>query len=123
MMDETLRALIKSALGAGVPVDWGQSAQGTSGPRVVLYRISGGVDYTMQGPSGYRQARVQIDCMGVSVGGAKLLARQVIAALSGYRGANILGAFLDAERDLQPEFDQANPVGRVILEFMVHSRD
>lgn len=122
-MDEALRAVIRSALGAAVPVDWGQSAQGVPVPRVVLYRIGGSGDYTMAGPSGYRRARVQADCMGASVGSAKSLARQVVAALSGYRGGIFLGVFLDAERDLQPETDRAEPVGRVALDFIVHYKE
>ena len=99
-MDEALRARLRSEV-PGVPVDWGMSMQGINPPRIVLTRVSGGADYTSEGPSGYSVARVQVDCYGASVGAAKTLARSVKAAISGWRNATtILGVFLDAERDL-----------------------
>jgi hypothetical protein len=119
MMDETLRTILMTALGA-TPVDWGMSAQGITPPRVVLWRISGAPDYTNSGPSGLEEARVQMDCYAISVGGAKLLARQVKTALSGLRQGIIKGAFLDAERDLPPDTDGGSLLARVSLDFNIH---
>lgn len=122
MMDEDLRARLMSQI-ATVPVDWGMTAQGITPPRIVLYRISGGDDYVNSGRTGYSRTRVQIDCYGASAGAAKLLARQVKTALSGYRGGDILGAFLDAERDLPPDTEGADILGRVALDFFIHHQE
>ena len=91
--------------------------------RIVLYRISGGDDYTMSGRTGYTQTRVQVDCYASSVGAAKLLGRQVKAALSGYRSGAIKGAFLSNERDLSPETTDADTIGRVSLDFFIHHQE
>lgn len=121
-MDELLRARLLATV-AGVPADWGMTAQGVSPPRLVLYRISGGDDYTYAGRTGYTQTRVQIDCYAAGVGAAKLLARQVKAALSGYRLGTILGVFLQNERDLSPDIEGAGTLGRVSLDFFVHHQE
>ncbi len=122
MMDEQLRARLRAMI-AGVTVDWGMSGQGFDPPRIVLYRVSGGDDYVMTGRTGYSRTRVQIDCYAASVGAAKLLVRQVKVALSGYRGGEILGAFLQNERDLTPDTDGAETLGRVSLDFFIHHQE
>lgn len=121
-MDEVLRTRLQAQI-AGVPVDWGMTAQGISAPRIVLYRISGGDDYTAAGRTGYTQTRVQVDCYAAGVGAAKLLGRQVKAALSGYRSGALRGVFLQNERDLQPDIEGAGVLGRVSLDFMVHHKE
>lgn len=120
-MDEDFRARLKGQI--AVPVDWGITAQGLAPQRVVLYRISGGADYLASGPSGLRTARVQVDCYASGVAAAKILSRSVIAALSGWRSGNILGVFLDAERDLPPETGLAETLGRVSLDFIIHYQE
>lgn len=120
-MEEILRSRLQSQVQAAV--DWGLSAQGATSPRIVLFRVGGGGDYTTTGPSGLRRARVQADCYGSGVGPAKLLARAVIAALSGWRAGSILGVFLEAERDLTPDTGLANTEGRVSLDFIVHYQE
>lgn len=121
-MDELLRERLRTQI-AGVPIDWGLTAQGMSPPRVVMYRISGGDDYVAAGRTGYSRTRVQIDCYAESVGAAKLLGRQVKAALSGYRGGEILGAFLQSERDLTPDTEGAGTLARVSLDFFIHHQE
>lgn len=127
-MDEVLRARLLATV-AGVPADWGMTAQGISPPRLVLYRISGGDDYSMAGRTGYTQTRVQIDCYAVAsagvtaIGAAKLLARQVKAALSGWRSGAVRGVFLQSERDLAPDIEGAGTLGRVSLDFFVHHQE
>lgn len=121
-MDELLRTRLQAQI-AGVPIDWGMSAQGASVPRIVLWRISGGDDYTAAGRTGYSRTRVQIDCYAETVGAAKLLGRQVKAALSGYRGGEILGAFLQNERDLTPDTEGAGTLARVSLDFFIHHQE
>jgi hypothetical protein len=121
-MDELLRARLLATV-AGVPADWGMTAQGVSAPRLVLYRISGGDDYTYAGRTGYTQTRVQVDCYAASVGAAKLLARQVKTALSGWKSGAIKGAFLQNERDLAPDTEGAGTLGRVSLDFFIHHQE
>lgn len=121
-MDVFLRATLKAAI-PDVPVDWGMTAQGITPPRIVLYRVSGGPDYTMTGPSGLARARVQADCYDLTVGGAKGLADQVRAALSGLRSGVIAGAFLDQVRDLPPETAGAELLARVSLDFIIHYQE
>lgn len=127
-MDELLRARLMAQI-AAVPVDWGATAQGITGPRIVLFRISGGDDYTYGGRTGYTQTRVQVDCYavatisGTATGAAKLLARQVKAALSGWRSPPILGVFLQSERDLPIDTGRADALARVSLDFFVHHQE
>lgn len=121
-MDELLRARLLSSV-AGVPADWGMTAQGISAPRLVLYRISGGDDYSSSGRTVLTRDRVQIDCYAAGVGAAKLLARQVKTALSGWRSGIIRGVFLDNERDLAPDTDGAGALGRVSLDFFIITQE
>jgi hypothetical protein len=122
-MEELIRARLQAAV-PGVAFDWNESLQGIRGLRGVMYRISGGADYIMDGPSGLAQARVQIDCHADTYSGAKALARQVRVALSGYRDSlRILGVFLDAERDLAPESGYGVLSGRVSLDFIIHYKE
>ena len=107
----------------GVACDWGWSAQRVALPRVVLTTVSGPGDYDFDGDTGYRRVRVQVDCLAGSTGAAKLLARHVKRALSGWRAGPILGVFLDLERDLTPEVGDAATQARVSLDFFIHHRE
>lgn len=118
-MDELLRARLLASV-AGVPADWGMTAQGIVPPRLVLYRISGGDQYTTAGRTGQTRTRVQIDCYAAGIGAAKLLARQVKTALSGWRSGAIQGVFLENEQDLSPDIEGAGILGRVSLDFFVN---
>ena len=119
-MEEAFRALLIAAL-PGVPVAWGLGA--TDIPRIVLFVVSGGDGYTQDGPSGLCWRRVQVDCYGATYGAARLLSRDVRAALSGYRGGIFNGIFLDADRDGETD-DKADSVqARVSLDFMVHYKE
>jgi hypothetical protein len=121
-MDELLRARLLAQI-VNVPVDWGMTAQSFNLPRIVLYRISGGDDYTMTGRTGYTLTRVQVDCYAASVGAAKLLGRQVKTALSGYRSGAMKGVFLQSERDLPPDTDGSDTIARVSLDFFIHHQE
>lgn len=121
-MDAFLRATLRSALPT-TAIDWGMTAQGITLPRVVLYRISGGPDYTMAGPSGLAEARVQIDCYDATTGAAKALAQSVKTTLSGLRSHPISAAFLDQERDLPPDTDGGGIIARVSLDFIIHYQE
>ena len=99
--------------------------QGSALPRLVVTKISGRDDYTMAGPSGLREGRVQVDCYNDATLGAAAntaLASAVRLALGGLTatvGATRLqGVFLDSERDLF-EPDEARPLFRTSLDFIV----
>lgn len=121
-MEELLRTLLKAAV-PGTAIDWGMNDQSASLPRVVLYRISGDGTYSASGPVAYRQSRVQLDCYAGTVGGAKILARQVRAAVSGLKSGIILGAFVLSERDLTPDTDGPSPVARVSIDINIHTQE
>ena len=122
-MEEQLRVILASV--AGGRVYWGRKPQEvTATPYVTLQLISGIRDYTMQGPSGYVESRVQCDVYDDSYLGAKGVARQLIGILSGFRNPPILGIFIDGERDL-PAADagEVNHLYRVSIDVMVHHKE
>lgn len=118
-MEEDLRGRLKLVV-PGVPVDWGWTAQGVPVPRVVLTMVSDVPDMTHDGPSGYRQSRVQIDVYGASYGAAKDVARKIEAALSGLRAGVILGAFKTGGRDFPPDLGAGEVLARISEDYMIH---
>lgn len=98
-MEDDLRELLLSvALGGtlftpDIEVNWGTHPQGAALPGVVLNRIAGAEGYTQDGPNGLLQASVQIDVYGPNHDDVVRLAREIGAALSGYRGDGAYGFF------------------------------
>ncbi len=130
-MEEALRKLLTdaadvAALVAG-RVHWVRSPQGAASPRIVLYRISGLRDMTMQGPSGLVASRVQVDCIGTSYGSAKAVARAVEDCLSGYSGQALAtrfdGCFLIGERDDFEDAATPDKLFRTSLDFNIWHKD
>lgn len=119
VMEIDLRARLMAMIG-GVPVDWNLSPQGLPSPRIVLWSISGGADYTLSGASGLRIARVQINCYGADVAASKGLAARVVAAISGWGDGSILVVFLDNANDLPVDTSVPTRVFGVALDFIVH---
>lgn len=68
-------------------IDWDTTPQGIATPAVVMFVVSGVVDYTMSGASGYVMTRVQIDSRGKTAVQARAVANAVATKLSGFRGA------------------------------------
>jgi len=124
-VEEALVAILLKSAGltalVSTRIHWGRAPQGSLFPYVVMQRIDGVRDYTMQGSSGYVASRVQIDVYSESYTGSKKVARAVITALSGRRTATIQSIFLDSERDL-PAADagEVTNLFRVSLDFMIH---
>ena len=85
-----------------------------------MFRTSGVRDYHMGG-KGAMQSRVQIDCYGETYAEAIEASRDIRAALDGYRGGPIHGAFLQVVRDAFE--DDAQLLQRVSLTFSIHHRD
>ena len=117
-MEEHLFTLLSGAV--SFPVSWGTMGEGTTTPRASIYRTGGVQDYVMAG-AGQMETTVQIDCYGATFAEAIGAARDIRAALSGYRGGPIRGAFLTATRDGFE--DDAQLLQRVSLTFAVHHRD
>lgn len=99
-------------------IAWGARPQGAASPCVVLHRVGGEREQSMAGPDGVVSSRVQVDCWGVTYTAAKSVARQVVAALNGYRAGAIQRVFIDSERDDQ-FLDPPDPLYRTRLDLRV----
>lgn len=97
-MEEQIRTMLLAAL-PGTPIDWGARPQGSGYPGVVLTIASDQGGHTYDGPDGLSVSRVQVDVYALSYGEARVLSRQIRAALDGYRSGDILGTFRAGERD------------------------
>jgi len=81
-MEEALRAHLADSGGLAALVgDRIQWAARDEPPSVVLHLIDAPPDYTLAGPSGLVQARVQIDCWGETFLKAKQIGVAVVSAL------------------------------------------
>ena len=90
----------------GNNVDWDTSAQGATGPRIIMFVISAPVAYKMSGPVKHFMTRVQFDCRANTAAQRRQLADALDAFLSGYNGTfsgfKFDGAFKDGH---QTRFD------------------
>lgn len=129
-MEEAIIAILLADPGVagqiGTHVYPGRAPQGGASSYAILRSITRLPDYTMAGPSGYEERRIQIDTYAETYTKAKLTARAVANALSGFNGdsgsISIQGIFLDGERDL-PAADEDDDVYnrfRVTLDFIIH---
>jgi hypothetical protein len=102
---------------------WTQAPQGVAKPYATLTKVTGLRDTTLDGPSGFQEARVQIDCYGLTFASAKGLARAVEAVLSGLTvttgGIEFQGCFLDAERDGYEADAAPDKLFRTSLDFII----
>lgn len=89
-MEEALRTLIledAAVSSVATGVFWDTIPQGQAGPLAVLFLVSTVTDYHMEGPSGFVEQRVQIDCRGATKAAAIGVARAIEDVLSGYAGS------------------------------------
>jgi hypothetical protein len=105
----------------GYPVAWGLLQDGASLPRVAIYQISGSADYAMSGPTGLREARIQVDVYGTSYGQMETAAQAVTTALSGWVSGAVRAVFLVGQRDEAPDAD--DKLFRASLDFIVHYQE
>ena len=103
-MEEALLALIKNDSGIsgliGNRAYWLRRPQRVSTlPAIRLTKITAPRDYKLDGASGLVFARVQVDCLGKSYKSAKLVARALNSALSGYSSGVFQLISIDGERD------------------------
>jgi hypothetical protein len=123
-MEELIRALLLADSGVSGLVDdrvnFGAYPQGDPFPGIVLNAISDVDDFTLQGPSGVPEFRVQVDCYAVSYGAAKELSRAVKSLLNGYQSGAIQGVFHAGSRDgREGGSNEAERPYRVSMDFMV----
>ena len=95
-MEEHLYTLLDVALSC--PVSWGHAEAVTSLPRVVLHRVSGSNEPSLDGP-GIMSYRVQVDTFARTYAEAITISRTVQSTLDGYSGGAVQGSFLDSVRD------------------------
>jgi len=124
-MEEAIRALLLADSGVsghvGGNVNFGTHPQGKPFPAIVLNTVSDAEGYTLSGPNGVTQARVQADCYADTYGAAKLLSRAVRSLLSGYSGGAFQGVFHVGTRDgREGGSNEAERPYRVSMDFMVH---
>lgn len=67
-------------------VDWDVSAQGATGPRIVMFVISEPRAYKANGEVRHYETRVQFDCRANTALARRQLAGALDAFLSGYKG-------------------------------------
>jgi hypothetical protein len=103
-MRAALRTRLKGNTSAGERVDWGLRIQGKPLPAVRLTNISTPKAYTMAGPMGTQQFRVQVDCYGSDYKAAHDLGDAVIALLEPGSGS-FQDSFVLSDIDLQDDTD------------------
>lgn len=121
-LHEDLRAVLKTAIGGTVPVDWGWNAQGITPPRVVLMIVSGDDPLAHDGPVGLIQRRVQADCFATTPKDARTLG-DAVRSLNGYRGGNLSGVFVAGVRDGLPDTPGGEVLARVSIDLMIHYKE
>lgn len=124
-MEEQLTALLASVAGGRrYWVRAPQSVKAKDGAYIVLNRIDGARDYTMDGASGYVASRVQADVYAATYALTKAAVRALETAVSGYSGGIIQGIFIESERDL-PASDagEANHLFRTSLDLIIHTQE
>lgn len=121
-MEEEIRAVLLASSGitalAGTRVDFGSNPQGSAFPRVVLWTIDNGDGLNIDGPDGFFEGRVQVDCYGTTYSAAKSLSRAVITSLNGYAGGGLQLVRLISTRDTRESgTNEADRPFRVSLDF------
>lgn len=124
-MEEQIRSLLLNDSGvlsfAGTRINFGTHPQGQPLPAIVLNVVGDAEEYTLDGPSGLSQARLQLDCYADGYGAAKGLSRAVRSLLSGYQNGAFQGVFHVGSRDgREGGSNEAERPYRVSMDFMVH---
>lgn len=121
-MEELIRDRLLATSGVttlvGSRVDWGGNPQGSQNPRICLWTISDFEGLVLEGPDGFSQGRVQVDCYAVTYAAAKNLSRAVRSALDGYAGGGLQLVRLIGTRDSREGgTNEAERLFRVSLDF------
>ncbi|MBW8814035.1 MAG: DUF3168 domain-containing protein [Caulobacterales bacterium] len=127
MEDALLAALLADAGIAAIVGDriaWGLLPQADELPALVLHRITGGFDYVQDGRVDTITPLVQVDCWAGSYGGAKTLARAVMAALPAisadpFQDCSVIDERDDGEAADGPAADRSESFFRTSLDVRV----
>jgi len=130
-MEENLTSLLLADAGLSALVadriSWVIAPQGIARPNVTLNHVSGVPGYTLGGPSGVVESRVQADCWALTYAGARAVSRALKAKLSGFmgvQGATLFHACLiDNERDGFDTAASPDKLFRVSLDFIIHHKE
>lgn len=120
-MEEAFRAALHADAGvkavAGDRLDWGlRPPQLPAGRMQVVSEVP---FYTAQGRDGLTPYRVQIDCMGLTYGDAKRLARAIVAAVGRLGRPAFDACFIFESRDDHDEDASGRVVFRTSLDVRV----
>jgi hypothetical protein len=122
LADSGVAALVQTGSQPG-RLHWTLAPQGVSKPYATLHKVTGLRDTPMDGPSGFQESRIQIDCYGLTFASAKGLARAIEACLSGLKvttdGIEFQGCFLDTERDGYEPEASPDKLFRTSLDFII----
>lgn len=118
-MEEALRAMLLAV----APVHWGMAPQGSLRPFVVLNRVDAVRGYSHQGKDANVAARVQADIYGSTYAVTRLLARRLIAEISGRRAGVISAVFVDDDRDFPTADEGMAPSYRTSVDLIIHYQE
>ncbi|MDB5733223.1 MAG: hypothetical protein JWQ03_3118 [Variovorax sp.] len=102
-------------------IDWGERSQGTTLPAIVLHLISDIPEMKMAGPSGWSDARVQVDNIGRTIMDAVRVRRAVLAAMLAWYetidGKKYRAFVIDSSTN--PDTDQTGTLHRARLDLRI----
>lgn len=130
MEEQLIALLLGDAMLSGLVgnrIFWMKMEPNGSLPRIVLNVISDSADYNMNGVSGLRSSRVQIDCYGETYASAKSVSRAVDGVLSGYKGTSgaikFDGIFLIDQRDAIEDDDAPDDLFGVSADYQIWHKE
>jgi hypothetical protein len=93
----------------GSTIDWDETPQGVALPSIVMFVVSGIIDYAYSGATGYVVTRVQFDCRGSTAAAARAVAVALDGKLSGFsgefEGIEFQGCFARGQRTRHDKID------------------
>jgi hypothetical protein len=118
-MEDALAELIASIC----PVYWYGAPQPVRPPVIVLTKISGGLDYTLDGVTQRRPVRVQADVYGADNAEMRVLTGRLIHRVSGRQTRRFAAIFVESERDFPgPDAGGNRTEFRTSVDLMIHWR-
>lgn len=116
-MEDALAEMI----GTICPVYWYAAPQTARPPVIVLTRVSGGIDYGIDGTTLRRPARVQADVYGGGNAEMRQMAARLIHRVSGRQTGPFAAIFVEREQDFPGPDAGGNQVEfRTSVDLMIH---
>lgn len=101
-------------------VAWGVRPQESAIPAITLTVASRVERYVQTGRVTLQAIRVQVDCWAATALAAKTLAKEVRQLLSGYRGGDFDGIFLDSANDVPREGTAVEKIYGSTADYICH---